>query len=96
VHVYQVAGGVWSEIARLEPWPVEFVGRHAAFGGPGGDSVVATSYNDTYVYAELADGWAQIAHSAGGGPLAVSADTVVQGNGAAVDVYALDPICLAE
>ena len=98
VHLLELAGSVWTEAAVLEPTPWDFSGEDVDFGGPGPneDSVVVTSDRDTYVYAELSDGWTQIDHIETSGDSAAAGESVFSLSGDDVRVYDLDPLCLAE
>jgi hypothetical protein len=97
-HLFELSGGVWSQIALLTPYPPEFTGDYVALGGPGpkGDSVAVLGDNAGYIYAELEGGWTQIDYvpmDSVNSIVAAAADSVFLRS---AEVYRLDPVCLQE
>jgi hypothetical protein len=88
--LFEVSGGVWNQTNLFIPYPDESVSSSVALGGPGGDSVAIVGAG---IFAELADGWAQIGLASAD---AIGTDWLFRRVSDAVQAYRLEPVCLVE
>jgi hypothetical protein len=92
-HLFEVSAGVWSETRQFAPYPADDV-HSVHFGGRGADADEVAMVNGS-IFAELSSGWDQI-DAVGAGQMDVAATAVFQLATNIVNVYSLDPVCLAE
>jgi len=109
-YYFELVGGTWSAPTTLTPYPMDknWVGAHVAFGGPGGDSLIALGSNlnpDAHIFGEVGGFWTQLDTMPIQGEVAATEDSVFIGddlhdgpfnNAGAVHVHGIDPVCYSE
>lgn len=104
VHVFDLVAGTWSQrLVAAHPRDTYQAGAHVVLGGsrPNGDSLLATSWSDGYLFRAIGGGgYTQIARRFGVSEVALSEDSffriVSTGSGPGVEVSAVNPSCTDE